>query len=58
MFISKSILLVDKENLSVLNNKIFRKVFLLFYNLSSINKKHKYIQIETSYIKNILDKLT
>jgi len=50
---------LDKEKLSTLNkNNLSKSIFYYSYNLeSSINKKHKYIQIETAYIKNILDKL-
>ncbi len=51
---------LDKEKLSIVNKKNFSKsIFYYSYSLeSSINKKHKYIQIETAYIKNMLDKLT
>ena len=50
---------LDKEKLSTENKNIFLKsIFYYSYNLnSSINKKHKYIKIETCFIKNILNKL-
>ena len=51
---------LDKEKLSTKNkNNYSKSIFYYSYNLnSSINKKHKYIRIETAYIKNILNKLT
>jgi len=49
---------LDKEKLSSKNN-FSKGIFYYSYNLNSlINKKHKYVQIETAYIKNILNKLT
>ena len=51
---------LDKEKLSTENKNNFSKsIFYYSYNLnSSIIKKHKYIQIEANYIKNILNKLS
>ena len=50
---------LDKEKLSTKNkNNYSKSIFYYSYNLnSSINKKHKYIRIETAYINNILNKL-
>ena len=50
---------LNKEKLSIVNKNNYPKsIFYYFYNLNcSINKKHKYIRIETSYIKDILNKL-
>jgi len=49
---------LNKDKLSIESN-YKKSIFYYFYNLnSSINKKHKYIQIESFYIKNILNKLT
>ena len=51
---------LDKEKLSNKNkNNYSKSIFYYSYNLnSSINKKHKYIRLETAYIKNTLNKLT
>ena len=51
---------LNKDKLSIENKNNYKKsIFYYFYNLnSSMNKKHKYIQIEPFYIKNILNKLT
>ena len=49
---------LNKEKLSIENKNNYKNIFYYFYDLnSSKNKKYKYIQIDPSFIKNILEKL-
>ena len=50
---------LNKEKLTIKNkNNYSKSIFYYFYNLNcEINKKYKYIQIETYYIKSTLNKL-